>query len=106
MALPTLLYGCRNWVLLQEDRWTATAEIKLVRFVVGYTMYEQKTNEEIRKELNIYNLSEISIDYRHKWKKHLLRMNDTHITRLVYEYIPTGRTDLDRPRRRWKDQHQ
>jgi hypothetical protein len=52
IAVPTLLYWCKNWVLLkQHERRNETAEMKFLRSVVGYTMCDYKTNEEIRKEI-------------------------------------------------------
>lgn len=43
--------------------------------------YDYKMNEEIRKELNIYNLNDI-VDYRCNWTQCLLRMRDTHISQV------------------------
>jgi hypothetical protein len=106
MAVPTLLHGCENWVLFkQHDRRTEKAEMKLLRPVAGYTVYDYKTNEETRKELNTYNLNEIIVDYKHKRMQRLSRMNDTRIPRMVYEYNTTVKRNADRPRKRWKDQH-
>jgi hypothetical protein len=53
-----------------------TAETK---FFVGYSLYDYKTNEQIRKQLNIYSLNDNIVDYRHQWTRHLLIMNDTPI---------------------------
>jgi hypothetical protein len=81
MAVPTLLYGCENWVLLkQHERRTEAAEMKFLISVAGHTMCDYKTNEEMGKELHIYDLNKIIVDYRHKWIQHLSRMNDTRIT--------------------------
>jgi len=35
----------------------------------------------------------------------LLRMKDTRIPKFMYEYIPTGKRDVGRPRKRWTDKH-
>ena len=43
-------------------------------------------NEEMQEELNIYILNETIVDYKCKWKQHLLSMNDTPIPNLVYNY--------------------
>jgi hypothetical protein len=40
---------------------------------------------------------------RQTW--HLLRMDDTRIPNLAYEYTSTGRRNVDRQRKRQKDQH-
>ena len=54
LVLPTFLYGLENWTLtaLQRRRIEA-AEMKLLRPLAGYTLYAHKTNEYIRRELQI-----------------------------------------------------
>ena len=54
LILPTLLYGSENWTLtvLQRRRIEA-AEMKLLRLLAGYTLYDHKTNDYIRCELQI-----------------------------------------------------
>lgn len=61
-------------------------------------MYDYKTNEEIRKELNIHNANDIIAYYRSRWIQHLLRTNDIRIPKLVYEYILAGRRNVGWPR--------
>jgi hypothetical protein len=52
LVLPTFLYGSDNWTLtaLQRRRIEA-AEIKLLRPLAGYTIYDHKTNDSVRHEL-------------------------------------------------------
>jgi hypothetical protein len=37
--------------------------------------------------------------------KHLLRINNIHSPKLVYEYFPTGTWNMGQPRKRWRFQH-
>jgi hypothetical protein len=48
----TFLYGSENWTLtaLQRRRIEA-AVMKLLRPLAGYTLYDHKTNDSIRREL-------------------------------------------------------
>jgi len=57
LVLPTFLYGSENWTLtvLQRRRMEA-AEMKLLRPLAGYTLYDHKTNDYIRRK---------TTDYRH-----------------------------------------
>jgi hypothetical protein len=52
LGLPTFLYGLENWTLtaLQRRRIEA-AEIKLLRPLAGHALYDHKTNDSIRREL-------------------------------------------------------
>jgi len=52
LVLPTFLYVSENWTLtaLQRRRIQAT-EMKLLRPLAGYTLYDHKTNDSVRREL-------------------------------------------------------
>jgi len=54
LVLPTYLYESEKWTLtaLQRRRIEA-AEMKLLRPLAGYTLYDHKTNDYIRRELQI-----------------------------------------------------
>jgi hypothetical protein len=60
----------------------------------------------IRNELGISPLSENIIEYRNTWKAHLQRMEHTRIPLQAYKYQPSGKRDIDRPRRRWRETQQ
>ena len=50
--MPTFLYGSENWTLtaLQKRRIEA-AEMQLLRPLAGYTLYDHKTNDSVRREI-------------------------------------------------------
>jgi hypothetical protein len=80
--------------------------MKYVRTVKGCTWLDQIRNEDIRNEWVISPLSEKMIEYRNKWKAHLQRMEHTCIPLQAYKYKPSGKRDIDRPRRRWRETQQ
>ena len=52
--LTTFLYASENWTLTaSQRRRTEAVEMKLPRPLAGYTLYDQKTNDYIRRELQI-----------------------------------------------------
>jgi len=55
--------------VLQEE--LGAAEVKFWKSVTGCTLGEHK-EKEIRQELNMYNLNEVVLDYRHR------TLHDTH----------------------------
>jgi hypothetical protein len=75
---------------------------------IFFTVREKRdiVYEDIRNELDIYPLSEKIIEYRNKWKPHLKRMEHTRIPLQAYKYQPSGKRDIDRPRRRWRETQQ
>ena len=65
LALPTFLYGSENWTVtaLQRRRIEA-AEMKLLRPLTGYTLYDHKTNDYINRELRITGILDKTDEYR------------------------------------------
>ena len=68
LVLPTFLYGSENWTVaaLQRRRIEA-AEMKLLRPLAGYTIYDHKTNDYIRLELRITGILDRIDEYRRNW---------------------------------------
>jgi hypothetical protein len=54
LVLSTFLYVSENWTSTASQRQRiVAAEIKLLRPLAGYTLYDHKTNDSIRRELKI-----------------------------------------------------
>ena len=66
LVLPTFLYGSENWTALQRRRIEA-AEMKLLRPLAGYTLYDHKTNDHIRRELRVTGVLDGIDEYRRNW---------------------------------------
>jgi len=98
LVLPTILYGSENWTLtaLQRRRIEA-AEIKLLRPLAGYSLYDHKTNDYIRRELRITDILDKIDEYRRNWLSHLQRMPKNRIPLKSYHYRPQGRRTIGRP---------
>ena len=105
LVLPTILYGSENWTLtaLQRRRIEA-AEMKLLRPLAGYTLYDNKTNDCIRRELRITGILDKIDEYRRNWLSHLQRMSQNRIPLKSYHYRPQGRRTTGRPKKHWHKQ--
>jgi hypothetical protein len=103
--LPTFLYGSEIWTLtaLQRRRIEA-AEIKLLRPLAGYTLYDHKTNDSVRRELQTECILDKRDEYRRNWLLHLQRMPLNRIPLKSYHYRPQGRRRIGRPKKRWREQ--
>ena len=64
LVLPTFLYGSENWNLTALKRRIQAAEMKLLRPLAGYTLYDHKTNDYIRRELRITGILDKIDEYR------------------------------------------
>jgi len=104
LVLPTFLYRSKNQTLtiLQRGRREA-AEMKLLRSLAGYTLYDHKTNDYIRHELRITGILDKIDEYRRNWLSHLQRMPQKRIPLKSYHYRPQGRRTIGRPKKRWRE---
>jgi hypothetical protein len=104
LALPTLLYGSEIWTIKQCDKnRLRTAEMKYLRRTARYTLLDHKRNEEILEELHVTPLEDKLCTYRHKWFKHVHRMEDNRLPKQLVNYHPKGRRRPGRPRKRLLD---
>ena len=80
LVLPTFLYGSENWTLTAlQRRRIEEAEMKLLRPLARYTLYDHKTNDYIRRELRIPGILAKIDEYRRNWLSHLQRMPQNRI---------------------------
>jgi len=74
LVLPTFLYGSENWTpTASQRRRIEVAEMNLLRPLAGYTLYDHKTNDYIRRELQITGILDRIDEYRRNWFQHLPR---------------------------------
>ena len=99
------LYGSENWTLTaSQRRRIEAAEMKLLRPLAGYTLYDHKENDSIRRELQITCVLDKIDEYRLNWFLHLQRMPLNRIPLKSYHYRPQGRRTIGRPKKRWREQ--
>jgi len=103
LILPAFLYGSDNWILASHRRRIEAAEMKLLRPLAGYTLYDHKTNDSIRRELQITCILDKIDEYRLNWLLDLQRMPQNGIPLKSYHYRPQGRR-IGRPKKRWREQ--
>jgi hypothetical protein len=91
---------------LKDKRMDLKERTEILDMQTVCTRLDQIRNEDIRNELGISPLSEKIIEYRNKWKAQLQRMEHTRIPLQAYKYQPSGKRDIGRPRRRWRETQQ
>ena len=105
LILPTFLYGSENWTLrASQRRRIEAAEMKLLRPLAGYTLYDHKANDSIRRELQIACILDKIDEYRLNWFLHLQRISQNRIPLKPYHYRPQGRRTIGRLKKRWREQ--
>jgi len=91
-------------VTASRRRRIEEAKMKLLRPLVGYTLYDHKTNDYIRRELQITGILDNIDEYRRNWFQHLQRMPQNRIPLKSYHYRPQGGRTIGRPKKRWREQ--
>ncbi|KAJ4449371.1 hypothetical protein ANN_00769 [Periplaneta americana] len=86
-----------------DDKRLTVAEMRFMRQLAGCSLLEDRKNEDILKELKIDPLVHFVQQYRLQWKKHVERMNHIKWPRQILAYVPRGRRNLGRPRKRWHE---
>ena len=63
-----------------------------------------KTNDNIRRELQITGILDKTDEYRRNWLSHLRRMPQNRTPLKSYRYRPQGWRTIERPKKRWREQ--
>jgi hypothetical protein len=104
MAVPALMYGSEIWVATQEVQTRIqSTEMNFLRKTKVCTKLDHITNEMIITELNIYPVNDAIEQYRNNWFQHINRMQDTRLPKRALQYRPSGKRDIGRPKKRWRD---
>jgi hypothetical protein len=90
----TFLYGSENWTLtaLQRRRIEA-AGMKLLRPLAGYALYDHKTNDSIRRELQTECILDKIDEYRRNWLVFTLAKNATKLNPFEIISLQTTRKE-------------
>jgi len=76
-------------------------EIRMLRYCLGITLEEHKTNENIRQEAKVMNVLEL-MRRRLQWFGHICKREKEDIRR-VHEIKVVGKRNWGRPKHRWHD---
>ena len=96
---PAMVYGSECWALCkQEERLHTSTEKKMLRLSQGKTRTEINKNETIRGNAKVSPINSVLTRTRLSWCGHVLRRDETHITKSTLSTTVTG----TRPRGRLK----
>ena len=104
MAVPVLMYGSENWSLNRSDkRKIEAAEMRFLRPMTGYTLWDKKRSSDIREQLGTFNINDKLTQYIIHWREHIQIMDDNRLPKQILNYKPEGRRNIGRPETRWED---
>ena len=104
-AKAALKFGSEACVLKErEEQRLEAAQIKFLRHLLGITKLDKEKNQCIREKTGAQNIVKEIKQYQKKWLQHVQRMDTNRLTRQALKYRPEGRWNIERPKKRWRDQ--
>ena len=101
---PAMVYGSECWALRkQEEQRLHTTEMKMLRWSQGKTRKERIKNETIRGNAKVTPINSVLTQKRLSWYGHVMRRDETHITKSTIRTTVTGTRPRGRPNMRWLD---
>ena len=104
-AKAALKFGSEAWVLKKRDEQRLeAAQMKFLRHLRGKTKLDKEKNQCIREKTGSENRVKEIKQYQEKWLQHIQRMDTNRIPKHALQYKPKGRRQIERLRKRWRDQ--
>ena len=101
---PAMVYGSECWALRkQEEQRLHTTEMKMLRWSQGKTRKDRIMNETIRGIARVTPIKSVLAQKRLSWYGHVMRREETHITRSTLNMTVMGTRPRGRPKMRWLD---
>ena len=99
---PAMVYGSECWALRkQEEQRLHTTEMKMLRWSQGKTRNDRIKNDTIRG--NVTHINSVLTQKRRSWYGHVMRRDETHITKSTLRTTVTGTRPSGRTKMRWLD---
>ena len=101
---PAMVYGSECWALRkQEEQRLHTTEMKMLRWSQGKTRKDIIKNETIRGNAKVTPINSVLTQKRLSWYGHVMRRDETHITKSTLRTTVTGTRPRGRPKMRRLD---
>ena len=101
---PAMVYGSEYWALRkQEEQRLHTTEMKMLRWSQGKVRKDRIKNETIRGIARVTPIKSVLTQKRLSWYGHVMRREDTHLTRSTLNMTVMGPRHRGRPQMRWLD---
>ena len=60
-----------------------TAEMRFLRPMAGYTLWDKKSSSDIREQFGIFNINDILTQYKINWREHIQRTDDNRLPKKI-----------------------
>ena len=103
-VMPTLLYVCETWTLLERHKSKMQAfEMRCLRRVEGVTMLDKVRNVDIRLRLGQVAVVSRVEKKKTEWLRKMEEVTDDRMVKKVYVENVPGKRPRGSARKRWAD---
>jgi hypothetical protein len=96
---PVVLYGSECWATkVRDERRQHVTKMRMLRWMCGVTRMGRIRNEYIRGRLKLEPVTEKMRSKRLAWYGHVMRRDESHITKRVMSMNVDGHLRRDRPK--------
>ena len=78
--------------------------MKFLRHLLRITKLDKEKNQCISEKTGAQNIVKEIKQYQEEWLQHVQRMDTNIVPKQALQYKPKGRRNIERPRKRWRDQ--
>ena len=105
IVTPSLTYASETWAWQRKDMSKVQAtEMKFLRAMEGVRRIDKIRNSVIRDKCNVKeSIIEKIQNNRLRWYGHIMRMEDSKLTKTIFQGEVEGRRKQGRPQHRWMD---
>ena len=68
---------------MADKRKIEAAEMRFLRPMVGYTLWDNKKSSDLREQLGIFNFNDKLTQCKTNWREHIQRMGDNRLPKKV-----------------------
>ena len=100
----SMTYGSETWALkaVQQEK-LERAEARMLRWMLGVTLHDRKSTDELRRTLGIEGISAITTRNRLRWYGHVQRKEEHEWIRRITDFKVDGRRPPGRPQKSWQE---
>ena len=101
---PAIMYSLETAAVTKtQERELEVAEMRMLRWSLGWTRKDKIRNERIRKLTEVGNITLKAREERLRWFGHVKRREDNYVGRRVLDMTIDGTRRRGRPKTRWMD---
>jgi hypothetical protein len=104
MIRTVMIYGAEAWSpRRKEEELLERTEMRMLRWILGVSLKDRKTNEDIRQAVGVACITDKIREARLRWYGHVQRREDDSCIKKIMKAEVYGHRSRGRQKKRWSD---